>query len=72
MSALAGRLRRGVLGFSGYAYRSLALFFLLMALLRLAMRDGGWINDFLVFLILCSPLVLMLAYRRLRKQPGRA
>ncbi len=67
MSAFAARLGRGIFGFTAYAYRSLALFFLIAAALRLASRDGGWINDFLVFLILCSPLLLRPAYHRLRK-----
>ena len=66
MSAIAAGLGRRLANFAIYAYRTLVLSFFIMSLLRFWGRDGGWINEFMFFLILLSAFAIAPAYRRLR------
>jgi hypothetical protein len=68
MSAMSGRLQRDAADVLVYAYKTLVLFFLFISALRLIFYDGGWINDFIVFLILSCPIALVPVYRRLQRK----
>jgi len=67
MSGVPGRLQRRLANVLAYAYKTLALFFFFVSLIRFLSRDGGWINDFIVFLILSCAFALVLVFRRLRR-----
>ena len=68
MNATSGRLQQRLGGILAYAYRSLVLYVLFISVLLLIVDDGGWINYFIVFLVLSSPLALALVCRRLRRK----
>lgn len=68
MNAIAARLRLRLANFAIYAYRTLVLSFFILFLLRFSARDGGWINEFIVFLILLSAFAIAPGYRRLRRK----
>lgn len=51
---------------AAWAYRSLALTFLFLGLMRLSFGDGGWFNEFMAGVLLMLPL-LALRLMRLRK-----
>ena len=66
MSAIA-RLEQKLVNVLAYAYKTLCLYFLIFSVLRFVIRNGGWINDFLVFLILSSAYGLVPLFRRVRR-----
>lgn len=68
MSAISAGLGRKLANFGIYAYQTLVLSFFVMSLIRFSARDGGWINEFIIFLILLSALAIAPAYRRLRRK----
>jgi len=67
MREIQGRLQRRLANVLAYAYMTLALYFLFLSVLRFIFHDGGWINWFIVFLILSSAFALVLVFRRLRR-----
>lgn len=67
MSGIPITLQRRFADFAAFAYKTLVLYFLFFSLLRLAFHDGGWINEFIVFLILSCPFALVPVFRRLRR-----
>jgi len=64
MSALPVSLTGRLFRLAVFAYRSLLLALLFVALVRLAFGEGGWFNDFVVALMLCLPLAARAAWRR--------
>ena len=69
MSAIVDSLGRKLANFAIYAYQTLVLSFFFMSALLFSTREGGWINEFIVFLILSSAFAIAPIYRRLRKEP---
>lgn len=67
MSEIPRRLQRRLANVLAYAYKTLAMYFLFFSVLRFIFHDGGWINWFMVFLILSSAFPLVLVFRRLRR-----
>jgi hypothetical protein len=67
MSELPGRLQQRLADVLAYAYKTLVLYFFLISLIRFSAHDGGWINEFIVFLILSCGLALVLVFHRLRR-----
>jgi cation transport ATPase len=68
MSGIPGRLQQRLVDLSVYAYKALALYFLFFSVLRFIFHNGGWVNEFIVFLILSCPFAIVLAIRRMRRQ----
>jgi hypothetical protein len=56
--------------FLAFASKSLVLFLLFIAALSYSLDDGGWFNQFMVFLIVSSPIALVWLFRRTRKGGG--
>lgn len=56
---------------AAWAYRSLTLTFLFLALLRLSFGDGGWFNEAVMAMLLSLPLVAK-RLEQLRKAGGAA
>jgi len=58
-----------------FAYKALVLTFFIRFLIRFLVSDGGWINEFIIFLILFSLFALGLFIQRLQlkqlKEPER-
>ena len=67
MSEIPKRLQRRLANVLAYAYKTLAMYFLFFSVLRFTFHDGGWINWFMVFLILSSAFPLVLVFRRLQR-----
>jgi hypothetical protein len=68
MRGIPGRLQQRLVNVSAYAYKTLALYFLFFSTLRFLFHDGGWINEFIVFLILSCAFALALVFRRFRRK----
>lgn len=68
MSGVPGRLQRIFVNVFAYAYKTLALYFLFVSLIRFLFHNGGWINEFMVFLLLSCAFALALVFRRLRRR----
>ena len=68
MSKSPGSLQRRLVNVLAFAYKTLTMYFLFFSVLRFILQDGGWINWFMVFLILSSAFALVLVFRRLRQQ----
>jgi len=68
MSAVADSLGRKLANFAIYAYQTLVLSFFIMSVLRFSTCEGGWINEFIVFLILSSAFAIAPIYRSLRRK----
>lgn len=71
MSGITGHTRKRLVGFLAFAYKTLILYFLFCAVLLFSVPSGAWFNYFIVFLILSSPLVLVLVVRRLLHDEGQ-
>lgn len=65
---MRGLLKQRLVHVLAYAYTTLALYVLFRTVLRLLFHDGGWINEFLVFLMLSGPFALVPIFRRLRRK----
>lgn len=72
MKGIPDRLQQRLVNVLAYAYKTLALFFLFVSVIRFLSRDGGWINHFIVFLTLSCAYALVLVFHRLRRQQGTA
>lgn len=48
-----------------YILNTLAGYFLTLSLIRLWEHDGGWFNDFVVFIFLVCVVAVLFAYKRL-------
>lgn len=56
--------RRHLAASAMYAYRSLVLCIFITTVLRIAVREAGWINWLIVLLVLSVPLAAERAYGR--------
>ena len=66
MSGALEYIKHKLVLFLGYAYKTLTLYFLLVSVHRFSIHHGGWINDFIVFLMLSCIPVLLFGFRHLR------
>jgi hypothetical protein len=67
MSAVRRRVQQRVADFLVFAYKTFALYFLFISVLLFSIHSGGWINYFIVFLMLSSAFALVPAFRLLRR-----